>query len=146
MKKSALNEWFYLLGFLVIGGAVFALYYFGAERFAASDSLLAGASRAQGETASPAPSDDRPARIVLPADEPRMIGRTRLVYRGLDDRGGIRLDVALLDLDPRKFYRYRVLPRRGDVVVTIAGRRYRLMDIGERRLRMAPLDAEPPGN
>ena len=36
------------------------------------------------------------------------IGKSIIVYRGLDENAKFRMDVAILELDPNSFYRYRI--------------------------------------
>ncbi len=66
--------------------------------------------------------------IVLRPGQEKVIGKTRLTYRGLEEgRGKVRLDVSLLELDPQVSYRHTIAIPLAKEDLTLAGLTFRLM-------------------
>ena len=47
-------------------------------------------------------------KITLPLNHEKRIGRAKIVYRGLAANSKFKIDVVILDLDPRAYYGYRL--------------------------------------
>ncbi len=47
-------------------------------------------------------------KLTLVLDRDIKIGKSIIVYRGLDENAKFRMDVAILELDPNSFYPYRI--------------------------------------
>jgi hypothetical protein len=71
---------------------------------------------------------------VLHRDRSVSIGRSRLVFRGLDDSGSLRIDAVLPELDPQQVYRHTVTRQRARSGFRIANEHYRLKKIGRSAL------------
>lgn len=67
-------------------------------------------------------------QVVLQKGKRRVIGRTSLVYRGLEE-GNLLLDLYLLDLDSQQFYRKKIDRKKIDGNLNLGGVKYRLVTV-----------------
>jgi hypothetical protein len=47
-------------------------------------------------------------KIMLLRDREEKIGKSKIIYRGLDENAKFKMDVVVLELDPKAYYRYRI--------------------------------------
>ena len=55
------------------------------------------------------------------------IGKSKIVYRGLDGNAKFKMDVVVLELDPNAFYRYRIPIKAAKKEFRLAGQNFRLI-------------------
>ncbi len=84
---------------------------------------------------SPATPAAGPVEVwVLHRDRSVAIGRSRLVFRGLDAAGNLRIDAVLPELDPQSVYAHSLTRERARRGFRIANEHYRLKKIGRSAL------------
>ena len=66
-------------------------------------------------------------RIMLVLDRDLKIGRSKIVYRGLEENDQFRMDVMILDLDPDIFYRYTIPINDAKEGFRLVGQNFRLI-------------------
>ena len=66
-------------------------------------------------------------KIMLVLDRDTKIGKSKIVYRGLDGNAKFKMDVAILELDPKAFYRYRIPIKAAKKGFRLAGHNFRLI-------------------
>ena len=74
-------------------------------------------------------------RVVLIKDEPLVMDRVRVVYRGMSD-GRIHLDVYLLDLDPNYPYARHLTKDEARESIHLGSRFYRLQTVSSKSLTL----------
>ena len=89
-----------------------------------------------------APSEGGVEVWVLYRDRPVSIGRSRVVFRGLDDGGNLRIDAVLPELDPQRVYAHSIPREQARKGFRIANEGYRLKKIG--RSAVVLYRAAPP--
>ena len=123
MKKTTPHNWSYLI-YYTLGSTLFlSLLFFAAERFFPSTSpeLIPRRDDLSARFISNPSWDTRPQekpgielsplereKITLPLNHELVIGRSKLVYRGLTGNSQFKIDLAILDLDPQAYYGYRL--------------------------------------
>lgn len=84
---------------------------------------------------SPASPSAAPVQVwVLYRDRPVSIGRSRLVFRGIDADGNLRIDAVVPELDPQRAYAHTVTLKRARSGFRIADENYRLKRVGRSAL------------
>ena len=66
-------------------------------------------------------------KIMLVLDRDIQIGKSKIVYRGLDGNAKFKIDVAILELDPNAFYRYRIPIKAAKKGFRLVGQNFRLI-------------------
>ena len=66
-------------------------------------------------------------KIMLMLDRDIIFGKSKIVYRGLDGKAKFRMDVAVLELDPNAFYRYRIPIKSAKKGFRLVGQNFRLI-------------------
>jgi hypothetical protein len=66
-------------------------------------------------------------KIMLVLDRDTKFGKSKIVYRGLDGNANFRMDVAILELDPNAFYRYRIPINAAKKGFRLVGQNFRLI-------------------
>jgi hypothetical protein len=66
-------------------------------------------------------------KIMLVLDRDTKFGKSKIVYRGLDGNANFRMDVAILELDPNAFYRYRIPIKAAKKGFRLVGQNFRLI-------------------
>jgi hypothetical protein len=74
-------------------------------------------------------------RVVLIKDEPLVVERVQVVYRGMSD-GRIHLDVYLLDLDPNYPYARHLTKDEARKSIHLGSRFYRLHAVNQKSLTL----------
>ncbi|MFO7496841.1 MAG: hypothetical protein R6X05_14545 [Desulfobacterales bacterium] len=142
MRKMRSSPWFQLLaltgGGLLVFGAVYGLVTFLGVTEPAPGQLSNLLFRNDSDAFLPQPpAAPVPAPVevwVLHRDRSVSIGRSRLVFRGLDDSGNLRIDAVLPELDPQRAYAHTVTRERARSGFRIANEHYRLKKIGRSAL------------
>ena len=66
-------------------------------------------------------------KIMLLLDRDTKIGKSKIIYRGLDKNAKFKMDVVVLELDPNAFYRYRIPINAAKKGFRLAGQNFRLI-------------------
>ena len=66
-------------------------------------------------------------KITLMLDRDIKIGKSIIVYRGMDENAKFKIDVAILELDPNSFYRYRIPIKAAKKGFRLVGQNFRLI-------------------
>ena len=66
-------------------------------------------------------------RLTLVLDRDIKIGKSIIVYRGLDENAKFRMDIAILELDPHAFYRYRIPIKAAKKGFRLVGQNFKLI-------------------
>ncbi len=74
-------------------------------------------------------------QVILKKDEMIDVGKTRLVYRGIENRM-IQIDLYLLDLDPKESFRLKFSKKQAKKEISIGDDKYRLLSMNDRFLNL----------
>jgi hypothetical protein len=66
-------------------------------------------------------------KIMLVLDRDTKFGKSKIIYRGLDGKAKFKMDVAILELDPNAYYRYRIPINAAKKGFRLAGQNFRLI-------------------
>jgi hypothetical protein len=66
-------------------------------------------------------------KITLMLDRDIKIGKSIIVYRGLDENAKFKMDVIILELDPNSFYSYRIPINTAKKGFRLIGQNFRLI-------------------
>ena len=142
MNETRSRNWFYILLYTMISIVFLGSIYWIAETFfpKTSSGLIPrdDALSARFMSGSRGVSDYRDApkkaltnatkeKITLVLDRDKKIGKSIIVYRGLDENAKFRMDVAILELDPNSFYRYRIPITAAKKGFRLVGQNFRLI-------------------
>ena len=64
---------------------------------------------------------------MLVLDRDTKFGKSKIIYRGLDGKAKFKMDVAILELDPNAYYRYRIPINAAKKGFRLAGQNFRLI-------------------
>ena len=142
MNETRSRNWFKILLYMMICFVFLGLLYFVADAFfpktssglvPRDDHLSAkfmsvrrwdrGYRDAQKEVLSN-PSKEK---IMLLLDRDTKIGKSKIIYRGLDENAKFKMDVVVLELDPNAFYRYHIPISAAKNGFRLAGQNFRLI-------------------
>ena len=62
-----------------------------------------------------------------------------MIYRGLDGNANFRMDIAILELDPNSFYRYRIPIKTAKKGFRLAGQDFRLISVRKTAIQLRHL-------
>ncbi len=128
-----------LFGFLLFGFLIFLGFYHFSQRFASQYSahnLLRKTDRPDTFYNEILPSDAARGKYVLRLNLRQSVGKTQLVYRGLEGQKTCLVDVIIPELDPDRPYKHRLdieMAKRG---FRMAGHNFRLVAVGENYLQL----------
>ncbi len=74
-------------------------------------------------------------QVILKKDEMIDVGKTRLVYRGVENRM-IQIDLYLLDLDPKESFRLKFSKKQAKKEISIGDDKYRMLSMNDRFLNL----------
>ena len=142
MRKMRSSPWFQLAaltggGFLTFVGVYALVTVLGVSEPSSrqmSHLLFRNDSGAILPRSPAAPSEGGVEVWVLYRDRPVSIGRSRVVFRGLDDGGNLRIDAVLPELDPQSVYAHSIPREQARNGFRIANERYRLKKVGRSAL------------
>ena len=142
MNETRSRDWFMILFYTMICIVSLGLLYFVVEAFSPkfsselipkndvlsarfmSDPRWDGGYRdAQKE----ALSNPFKEKIMVLLDRDVKIGKSKIVYRGLDGNAKFKMDVVVLELDPNSFYRYRIPIKAAKKGFRLVGQNFRLI-------------------
>ena len=72
-------------------------------------------------------SDPIKEKILLVINQDIKIGKSKIVYRGLEGNAKLKMDVVILELDPNAFYRYRIPIKVAKKGFRLVGQNFRLI-------------------
>jgi hypothetical protein len=142
MNETHSRYWYSILSYVTICIVFLGLLYFVAETFfpktyselmprdaALSARFISDArwGRDHRDTQKAAPSNALKEKILLVLDRDTKFGKSKIVYRGLDGNAKFSMDVAILELDPNAFYRYRIPINDAKKGFRLAGQNFRLI-------------------
>jgi len=142
MNETRSRNWFYILLYTMISIVFLSSIYWIAETFfpKTSSELIPrdDALSARFMSGSRGDSDFRDApkkalsnptkeKLTFVLDRDIKIGKSIIVYRGLDENAKFRMDVAILELDPNSFYRYRIPINVAKKGFRLVGQNFRLI-------------------
>ena len=78
-------------------------------------------------------------KITLMLDRDIKIGKSKIVYRGLDGNAKFKMDVVVLELDPNAFYRYRIPIKAAKKEFRLAGQNFRLISARKSAIQLRRL-------
>ena len=142
MNKTHSHNWYYILIYTMFSIMLLGSIYWVAESFfpqtsseliprndALSARFISGSSLDGNFQNDPkkAFSDATKERITLVLDRDIKIGKSIIVYRGLDENAKFRMDIAMLELDPNAFYRYRIPIKAAKKGFRLVGQNFKLI-------------------
>jgi len=151
MKKTQPHNWSYVFYYTLILIASLGLIVLVAEMFFPSpspelmprrDALSArfmntasGDIRPQ-ETPTGAPSIPAKEKILLALNHEKTIGKSKIIYRGLDGDSKFKIDVVIPELDPNAFYLYRISIDKAHQGFRLAGHNFKLISARKSAIRI----------
>ncbi len=142
MNETHSHNWYYILTYMMISIMFLGLIYWVAETFfpktsseliprndALSARFISG-SNLDGNfknSSQKALSNATKERITLALDRDMKIGKSIIVYRGLDENAKFKMDIAMLELDPNAFYRYRIPIKAAKKGFRLVGQNFKLI-------------------
>jgi hypothetical protein len=142
MNEAHPRKWFYLISYLLLVFISLGVLYFIAEWFfpATSSELIPNrdvlsARFISGErSGTPLPNTWKKAaphppkeKLEIHIDNEQLLGKSKIIYRGLEDNSLITMDVVILELDPHAYYRYRIPIDDARKGFRLAGHKFRLI-------------------
>jgi hypothetical protein len=142
MNETRPRDWFYILSYTMISIVTLGFLYFVTEWFLPetsadlipkNDALSArfmssprwdNKGQDSRENASPDLSEEK---IRLTLNQEKKIGKSKIVYRGLDGNSTLKIDVVILDLDPYAYYPYRIYTDEAKKGFRLAGQNFKLI-------------------
>lgn len=151
MKKTQPNNWSYVLWYTLISIAFLGLIVLVAEIYFPSnspeliprrDDLSAkfistpGTDTRQPDTTVGTRSGFLEEKIILPLNQEKIIGRAKIVYRGLAANSKFKIDVVILDLDPYAYYGYRLSINDARKGFRLAGNDFKLISARKNAIKI----------
>ncbi len=151
MKETQPHNWSYVFYYILGSLAFLGLLLLAAELFfpaRSPESIPKRDARSarfisspEGDTRSPVTSGrvlSSPARdkIVLARNQEKTIGKSKIIYRGLEGNSKFKMDVVIPELDPDAFYGYRFPiddARRG---FRLVGQNFKLISVRESAIQI----------
>jgi hypothetical protein len=142
MNETRSRYWFSILLYMTICIVFLGLLYFVVEIFfpktsaeliprddALSARFMSGSRRGgnYGDAPKKALSNLTKEKLTFVLDRDIKIGKSIIVYRGLDENAKFKLDVVVLELDPKAFYRYRIPIKAAKKGFRLVGQNFRLI-------------------
>jgi len=142
MNETRPRNWSYILSYTMISIATLGFLYFVAEWFfpetsaeliPRTDALsarfmsnprTADIGQNRRKKASP---DINEEKIMLVLDQEKIIGKSKIIYRGLDGNSKLKIDVVILELDPNAYYPYRIYTDEAKKGFRLAGQNFKLI-------------------
>ncbi len=142
MNQTRSRNWFYVLSYTMISIVVLGLITWVSETFfpktsseltprddALSARFISGSRPVSNFRDTPKNALLTPTKekITFVLDRDIKLGKSIIVYRGLDENAKFKMDVAVLELDPKAFYRYRIPIHAAKKGFKLAGQNFRLI-------------------
>jgi hypothetical protein len=141
MKETKPHKWSQAIYYVLASIVVLVLILLVAERFFPSRSpeLSPKSSRWFSRLQdTPARALSNPARekILLALNQEKTIGKSKIIYRGLEKNSAFEIDVVILELDPNSFYRYRIQIDAAEKGFRLAGQDFKLISARKSALQI----------
>ena len=151
MNETRSRNWYYILLYTMISIMFLGSIYWVAETFfpktsseliprndALSARFMSG-TRLDGNSLNAqkkALSNSTREKLTLVLNRDIKIGKSIIVYRGLDENAKFRMDVAILELDPKVFYRYHIPINAAKKGFRLVGQTFRLISARKSALQL----------
>ncbi len=127
-NKSALK----LFGIIsVLALSFWAIFYVSTDTY----QKKAKVRQERAETINKTEKSQKPNQVVLKKNERHDVGRTSLVYKGVE-KNTIFVDLYLLDLDPKQSYLKKIKMSEAKKELDLGGVKYNLINANERFLTL----------
>ncbi len=145
MKETKPHKWSQAVYYVLASIVVLVLILFVAEMFFPStspelipkmDRLSARIMTRLQDTPAGALSNPAREKILLALNHEKTIGKSKIIYRGLEGDSKFKIDVVILELDPQAYYGYRFSiddARRG---FRLAGQNFKLISARESAIQI----------
>ena len=142
MNETRSHNWYYVLFYTMISIVVLGLITWVSETFfpKTSSELIprndALSARFMSGTRLDGHFRDTPKKTLLNPTKEKItflldrnikLGKSIIVYRGLDENAKFKMDVAILELDPKAFYRYHIPIHAAKKGFRLVGQNFRLI-------------------
>jgi hypothetical protein len=144
MKETKPHKWSQAIYYVLASIVVLVLILLVAERFfplSLESSSKMGYlssrlfSRLQ-DTPGRAPSNPAREKILLALNHEKTIGKSKIIYRGLEKNSAFNIDVVILELDPNSFYRYHIQIDDAEKGFRLAGQDFKLISARKSALQI----------
>jgi hypothetical protein len=151
MKRTQPHNWSYVFYYAMICIASLGLIVLVAEIFFPSpppklmprrDALSARSMNTSSEgtrlqeTPGGAPLNPTKEKIRLVLNHEKAIGKSKIIYRGLDGDSKFKIDVVIPELDPNAFYGYRLSIDKARQGFRLAGQNFKLISARKSAIRI----------
>ena len=149
MDNTRRKNWFSITAYVVSSFGVMALLLFFAETYFPSQSSnlfplqgdrisrwLFNSPRWQNSQKADAAKAAGQEKLFLLINQKQSVGKTELIYRGLVGRSEFRIDVIILELDPKVSYPYRLKISQAKKSFRLANHNYQLIAAKKGALRL----------
>ena len=135
MNETRSRYWLYIILYTILCIVFLGVLFFIAQAFApkTSSELIPRDDKISAKFFSgpnsyqEAYSNPLKEKIMLVIDRDRKIGKSKIVYRGLDGNAKFSLDIAIIDLDPHAYYRYRIPINDAKKGFRLVGQKFKLI-------------------
>lgn len=137
MKKTRLKRWSFVLLYTLAGAAFLGLPVFVTDVLFHSSppiSILRTDDRSAQISTDPARE-----KILLLLNDEKIIGKVKLKYRGLAANSTVKIDVAILDLDPHAYYSYQLSIDEARKGFRLAGSKFKLISVRKTAIQIRHL-------
>ncbi len=145
MKETKRHKWSQAIYYVLASIVFLVLILFVAEMFFPSTSpeLIPNRDTLSARFISrlmkpPGRALSNPARdkILLALNHEKTIGKSKIIYRGLEGDSKFRIDVVILELDPQAFYGYRFSIADARQGFRLAGQNFKLISARESAIQI----------
>jgi hypothetical protein len=151
MEKTQPHKWSYVFYYAMICIVSLGLIVLVAEIFfpspplqlmpgrdAVSARFMNTSSEAARPRTTPAGVSSPPTKvkIVLALNHEKAIGKSKIIYRGLDGDSKFKIDVVIPELDPNAFYGYRLSIDTARQGFRLAGQNFKLISARQSAIRI----------
>ena len=151
MNETRPRNWYYIFSYLTISIVTLGILYILAEWFfpktsaeliprndALSARFLSGPRLDNNleDTRNKATSDIRQEKITLALNQEKEFTKSKIIYRGLDEKSRLIIDVVILDLDPETYYPYRIHTYEARRGFRLAGQNFKLISARKSALKL----------
>ena len=135
MDETRSRYWLYIFLYTLLCIAFLGVLFFVAMAFAPKtspalvprDDRISSKFIAGPNSYEEAYSNPSKEKIMLVINRDIKIGKSKIVYRGLDGDAKFSIDLAILDLDPHAYYRYRIPISDAEKGFRLAGQKFKLI-------------------
>ena len=148
MKKTRLKRWSAVLLYTLAGAAFLGVPVFVTDVLfpTAPPVSILRSDDPSTRTASNSGRENRQQedKILILLNHEKIIGKAKLVYRGLAANSKFKIDVAILDLDPHAYYSYRLSIAEARKGFRLAGSQFKLISVRKSAIQIRHL--KKPGS